>query len=61
MLCRVMGCPTPELLLAAHRVLAYLHHHKNVGTSDSATSFARTALFTDTQTPTGLRGTPHRA
>eukprot|EP00965_Chrysotila_dentata_P207789 6184333-Pleurochrysis_carterae.AAC.1 len=31
MLCRAMGCPTPELLLADHRVLAYLHHHKHVG------------------------------
>eukprot|EP00965_Chrysotila_dentata_P137523 4549219-Pleurochrysis_carterae.AAC.1 len=29
MLCRAMGCPTPSLLSAARRVLAYLHHHKH--------------------------------
>eukprot|EP00965_Chrysotila_dentata_P120562 3987068-Pleurochrysis_carterae.AAC.1 len=26
-----MGCPTPSLLSAAQRVLAYLHHHRHVG------------------------------
>eukprot|EP00965_Chrysotila_dentata_P242065 6204669-Pleurochrysis_carterae.AAC.1 len=26
-----MGCPTPALLDAALRVLAYLHHHKHIG------------------------------
>eukprot|EP00965_Chrysotila_dentata_P200507 6180016-Pleurochrysis_carterae.AAC.1 len=26
-----MSCPTPPLLDAAHRVLAYLHHHQHVG------------------------------
>eukprot|EP00965_Chrysotila_dentata_P018247 607083-Pleurochrysis_carterae.AAC.1 len=31
MLCRAMGCPTPALLDATHRVLAYLHHHRDVG------------------------------
>eukprot|EP00965_Chrysotila_dentata_P036797 1224271-Pleurochrysis_carterae.AAC.1 len=29
MLCRAMACPTPVLLDAAHRVLAYLHHHRH--------------------------------
>eukprot|EP00965_Chrysotila_dentata_P232971 6199295-Pleurochrysis_carterae.AAC.3 len=31
MLCRAMGCPAPARLDAAHRVLAYLHHHRDVG------------------------------
>eukprot|EP00965_Chrysotila_dentata_P244535 6206036-Pleurochrysis_carterae.AAC.1 len=31
MLCRAMGCPTPALLEAAQRVLAYLYHHQEVG------------------------------
>eukprot|EP00965_Chrysotila_dentata_P033182 1105437-Pleurochrysis_carterae.AAC.1 len=26
-----MACPIPVLLDAAHRVLAYLHHHRHVG------------------------------
>eukprot|EP00965_Chrysotila_dentata_P028131 935472-Pleurochrysis_carterae.AAC.1 len=29
MLCRAMSCPTPTLLDAAHRVLAYLYHHQH--------------------------------
>ena len=31
MLCRAMGKPTPDLLLAAERVLSYLHHHSHLG------------------------------
>eukprot|EP00965_Chrysotila_dentata_P118370 3912784-Pleurochrysis_carterae.AAC.1 len=31
MLCRAISCPTPALLEAAHRVLAYLYHHQHVG------------------------------
>ena len=31
LLCRAMSCPTPELLLAAERVLWYLHRHRDLG------------------------------
>ena len=31
MLCRAMAYPTPELLEAARRVLAYLNHHRDIG------------------------------
>jgi hypothetical protein len=30
-LTRNMSCPTPELLLDAHRVLAYLYHNREIG------------------------------
>eukprot|EP00965_Chrysotila_dentata_P258109 6213105-Pleurochrysis_carterae.AAC.2 len=59
MLCRVMSCPTADMLCAAKRVLCYLLRHRSVGLQYARSEWTASPSSAS-HIRTGPRGTRHR-